>query len=253
MRHEFSEIDEGGESDNMVSFRIVKTKKVKEEDPIILKIKDKENLNPVNSEQVSNNSVRNSKVIKNSNDGGSKDNSKAKILFQEDQFDREDSLLIRRREEKEKRVFWSKEKIEYFRLKCKTVKEKILQKQTNDFKEVRAAIMDKDVEKVKSKLLDPDFIDFYKLELKKCDLLEYMLLTGQTGLLLDIIKDEFYSFFDYNYIFGFLQKIIKEKHVNTNEHKDVVMNIIKFKLYDQKMHRLIIWLIGILDFNECFR
>jgi hypothetical protein len=162
-------------------------------------------------------------------------------------------LLNKRVEEKEKRVFWTKEKIEYFREKCKTVKEKILAKQTKDFNEVRAAILDKDTEKVKSIMLDDEFLDFYKLELKKCDILEYILLTGQPDLLLEIVSNPFYSYFDYNYIFSFIQKIIKEKNGKTKENMEVIDNIIRHKLYDQNMNRLIMWLVGVIEFFSAFR
>jgi len=162
-------------------------------------------------------------------------------------------LLNKRVEEKEKRIFWTKEKIDNFRVKCKTVKEKILAKQTKDFNEVRAAILDKDAEKVKSIMLNDEFIDFYKLELKKCDILEYILLTGQPDLLLEILNNPFYSYFDYNYIFSFIQKIIKEKNGKTKENMEVIDNIIRNKLYDEKMNRLIIWLVGVIEFFNAFR
>lgn len=179
-------------------------------------------------------------------------NSKPKV-FKEYEDDDEDSLLNKRLEEKEKRVFWTKEKIEYFREKCKTVKEKILAKQAKDFNEVRAAILDKDAEKVKSIMLDDEFIEFYKLELKKCDILEYILLTGQPDLLVEILSNPFYTYFDYNYIFNFIQKIIKEKNGKTKENMEVVENIIKYKFYDEKMNRLIIWLVGVIEFFNAFR
>ncbi len=162
-------------------------------------------------------------------------------------------MLNKRVEEKEKRIFWTKEKIDNFRVKCKTVKEKILAKQTKDFNEVRAAILDKDAEKVKSIMLNDEFIDFYKLELKKCDILEYILLTGQPDLLLEILNNPFYSYFDYNYIFSFIQKIIKEKNGKTKENMEVIDNIIRNKLYDEKMNRLIIWLVGVIEFFNAFR
>ena len=235
----------------MVSFRIVEAKN--------------SNISPINEKQLQVISSERGTQIKKENLESLSDNSilqkpsyneMKEIIKKKNSYDGsitdEEMYLNKRIEEKEKRVFWTKEKIEYFREKCKTVKEKILHKQNYDFNELRKAINDNNIEKVKKIMLDSEFIDFYKLELKKSDMLEYILFKGHMELLLKLLQNSFYSYFDYSYIFTFIKRIIKEK-LNDNEQKNVINNIIKYKLYDFKMNRIIIWLVGIIKFYEAFR
>ena len=62
---------------------------------------------------------------------------------------------------------------------------------------------------LRKKLLNPEFKRFYKINLKRSDILEYILKHNQIELLGKILEDKFYSF-NKNHIYSIIIRILKD-------------------------------------------
>ena len=69
-------------------------------------------------------------------------------------------------------------------------------------------------------MLKPEFKRFYKLNLRKSDILQVILRTGQMELLNQILKDNFYIF-NKNHIYDVFIRIIKNNEINEIDSDDM--------------------------------
>jgi hypothetical protein len=105
------------------------------------------------------------------------------------------------------RVFWSKEQIENLWERLKIGSEKIKNKIVTDFQNIYSAVREGDEEYVIERMHNKEFKGFYKIELSKNKVLEYMLMQNQPKILLRVLEDKFY-FFNKLFVFDFLRKLL---------------------------------------------
>ncbi len=86
--------------------------------------------------------------------------------------------------EKEKQLFWSKEKLKLIKDKFYAADLKIKEKTKRDWEDVMAMLKQGNIEELKEKLLDEDFKTFYLLDIQKSDILEQILKFGHPQLVL---------------------------------------------------------------------
>lgn len=105
------------------------------------------------------------------------------------------------------RVFWTKEQIQNLWERLKIASEKIKNKIVTDFQNIYNAVRDGDEEYVIERLHNEEFKGFYRIELSKNKLLEFMLMQNQPKILLRVLEDNFYSF-NKLFVFEFLRKLL---------------------------------------------
>jgi hypothetical protein len=112
------------------------------------------------------------------------------------------------------RVFWTKEKMSRIRRQLRTAKVKIYEKTKKDFDQIDAYIALKDRtalmyndNKFRRKLLVPAFKSFYPKELHYKKILVKLLEGDLTDVLLDLLKDEFYTF-DKRYVITLIEECL---------------------------------------------
>ncbi len=145
------------------------------------------------------------------------------------------------------RVFWTKEEIENLWMRFKVTAEKIRHKIRIDFDSIYEAIKDNNEEYVYERLHNKEFKGFYKIELSKNKVLEYMLIKDRMKMLMRILEDKDYSF-NKKYVFKFLHGILSknsEQHLPTHirtevkgleleEYEDLNLN----KLLEEEVNRI---------------
>jgi hypothetical protein len=105
------------------------------------------------------------------------------------------------------RVFWSKDQLDQLWQRFKVAADKIKNKIVTDFQNIYNAVRDGDETYVLDRLHNKEFKSFYKIELSKNKMLEYMLTQNQPQMLMKVLQDPFYVF-NKLYVFEFLRKLL---------------------------------------------
>lgn len=140
-------------------------------------------------------------------------------------------------------IFWTRNELLEIQSKFRLAGSKLREKQKQDFDLLFTHIYKRDKEQVYRILKNRDFVDFYKLELKKPYVLENIFLNDMPDVVGEMIDfDEMFSF-STSFIFTYIERVFKrqEIYIEEDEIQRNFFNLIKWEFYNKEQAWLIFW------------